>query len=135
MCATEPGGMLVFVPPRCLIVDDNLRFLEAARALLERDGVDVVGIASSPDAALSQVAALRPEIVLVDIDLGGESGFELARSLAGVDGSRVILVSTYSEADFAELIAASPAIGFIPKSELSADAIRELAGLQVGEHR
>ena len=61
--------------------------------------------------------------------LGGESGFELARRLAARhrDGeSAVILISTYSAADFARPIAASPAMGFVPKQELSADAIRRI---------
>ena len=70
--------------------------------------------------------------MLVDIDLGGESGFDLASQLqrqAGVDSSRVILISAYAEEDYAELIAASPAIGFLSKTALSADAIRDqLAG-------
>ena len=116
------------MPLRCLIVDDNLRFLEAASALLEQEGLKVVGVATSSDTALAQAAALRPQVVLVDIDLGGESGFELARALDSLDDSNVILISTHSEADFAELIAGSTAVGFISKSELSATMVRELAG-------
>jgi DNA-binding NarL/FixJ family response regulator len=72
---------------------------------------------------------LSADVVLVDIALGAESGFELARRLLenGRDGSlKVILVSTYAEADFADLIAESPASGFLPKSELSAEAIRRV---------
>jgi DNA-binding NarL/FixJ family response regulator len=68
-------------------------------------------------------------VVLLDISLGKDSGFEVARSLvanAENGGSMVILISTHAEADFADLIAASPAIGFLPKSELSADAIRRM---------
>ena len=114
---------------RCLIVDDSSSFLEAAQALLEREGLSVAGVASSGAEALSRAAELRPDVVLVDISLGEESGFELARRLvanAGDGGSTVILISTHTEADFADLIAASPAIGFLPKSELSADAIRRM---------
>jgi DNA-binding NarL/FixJ family response regulator len=110
-------------------VDDNLRFLEAASRLLEREGLNVVGVATSSDAALAQVAALRPEVVLVDIDLGGESGFELTRALETIEKSTVILISTHSETDYADLIAASAAVGFISKSELSATTVRELARL------
>jgi hypothetical protein len=68
-------------------------------------------------------------VALVDIDLGDESGFDVARMLAGPDGaqlSRVVLISAYPEADFAELIAASPAVGFLAKSDLSATSIEEL---------
>lgn len=114
---------------RCLIVDDSSSFLEAAQALLEREGLSVAGVASSGAEALSRAAELRPDVVLVDISLGEESGFELARRLvanAEDGGSTVILISTHTEADFADLIAASPAIGFLPKSELSADAIRRM---------
>lgn len=114
---------------RCLIVDDNPGFLEAARGLLERQGLAVVAVASTSAAALQYANQLRPDVALVDIDLGAESGFELARRLhreAGSDRSRVILVSTHAEQDYAELIAASPAVGFLPKTALSADAIHEL---------
>jgi DNA-binding NarL/FixJ family response regulator len=72
---------------------------------------------------------LRPQVVLVDISLGGESGFDLARRLAGYrrgGGPAVILISTHAEADFADLIAESPAAGFVPKPELSAQAIRRI---------
>jgi DNA-binding NarL/FixJ family response regulator len=113
-----------------LIVDDNLLFLDAARGLLEREGMRVVGVASTSAEALRHMEELRPEVVLVDITLGAESGLELARRLAERDrGGAVamILISTHSEADFADLIAESPAAGFLPKSELSADAIRRIA--------
>jgi DNA-binding NarL/FixJ family response regulator len=114
---------------RCLIVDDSSSFLEAAQALLEREGLSVAGVASSGAEALRRAAELRPDVVLLDISLGKDSGFEVARSLvanAENGGSMVILISTHAEADFADLIAASPAIGFLPKSELSADAIRRM---------
>jgi DNA-binding NarL/FixJ family response regulator len=109
---------------RCLIVDDNQRFLVAARELLERDGMNVVGIASTTGEAIERGAQLRPDVTLVDIDLGAESGFDTARRLAETGpASRVILTSTYAERDFADLIEASPAIGFVSKSELSVQAI------------
>jgi DNA-binding NarL/FixJ family response regulator len=114
---------------RCLIVDDSSSFLEAAQALLEREGLSVAGVASSGAEALSRAAELRPDVVLVDISLGKESGFEVASRLVENSedgGSTVILISTHAEADFADLIATSPAIGFLPKSELSADAIRRM---------
>ncbi len=122
--AWDPVAML-----RCLIVDDSPRFLDAARALLERQGVTVVGVASSSDEALARAGELRPDVTLVDIDLGGESGLELARRLHGQAGqvpAPVILISTHAEQDYAELIAASPAIGFLAKTALSAEAIHQL---------
>jgi DNA-binding NarL/FixJ family response regulator len=116
---------------RCLIVDDSPHFLDAARGLLEREGVTVVGVASTGAEALRSVGTLRPDVTLLDIDLGGESGFDVAVRLhrdAGLPPSRVILVSTHSGQDYADLIAASPVVGFLSKSALSADAIRGLLG-------
>jgi DNA-binding NarL/FixJ family response regulator len=114
---------------RCLIVDDSTRFLEAARRLLERHGIEVAGVATTVTEALDQVDQIRPDVTLVDIDLGGESGFELVRRLQQVVGpppSSVILISTHAEDDFADLVAASAAIGFLSKADLSADAIHDL---------
>src|SRR5205814_5959928 len=70
---------------RCLLVDDNGAFVETARLLLAREGVVVAGTASSIAEALRQVSRLRPDVVLVDIALGDENGFDLARHLAGSD--------------------------------------------------
>ena len=112
-----------------LIVDDNLLFLEAARDRLEQGGLRVVGVAASSAEALQRAEELRPEVVLVDVMLGTESGFELARRLAARHrdgGPAVILISTYAAADFAGPLAESPAAGFVPKQELSAAAIRRI---------
>jgi DNA-binding NarL/FixJ family response regulator len=110
---------------RILIVDDNPGFLTAARYLLERDGQDVVATATTAAEALLAVHQHRPNVALVDVMLGSESGLELARLLG--DGSvSVILISTHDEADLFDLIAESPAAGFVAKGELSADAIRRL---------
>src|SRR5262245_24468396 len=111
----------------CLIVDDNSLFLEGASALLEREGLKVVGVASDSAGALQLVTELRPDVVLVDIDLGDEDGFELTRRLHEIapPSSKVILVSTHAEEDLEQLIAASPAVGFVPKARLSAQAIRD----------
>jgi CheY-like chemotaxis protein len=114
---------------RCLIVDDNRPFLDAARALLEEEGVTVAGIASTSAEALQQAETLQPDVVLLDIGLGEESGFDIAELLTADSrggGSTVILISTHAEADFADLIDESPAAGFLPKSELSAGAISRL---------
>jgi DNA-binding NarL/FixJ family response regulator len=115
-------------PMRYLLVDDNARFLAAARELLEREGIDVVGTASSIDDATRLAGTLRPDVCLVDIDLGEESGFELARRLAErADHSpRVVLISAYPARDFIDMIADSPAIGFLPKPEISASRLRAM---------
>jgi DNA-binding NarL/FixJ family response regulator len=114
---------------RCVIVDDSRAVLRAASELLERQGVAVVGVASNCEQAIRLMEGVEPDVVLIDIDLGAESGFDLARRLAGTSdgrGSPSILTSTHDGGDFATLIAASPAIGFLPKSELSAEAIQWL---------
>jgi two-component system, NarL family, nitrate/nitrite response regulator NarL len=112
-----------------LIVDDNQPFLDVACALLERGGLQVAGVAATVGEALSQNEQLRPDVVLIDIVLADESGFELARRLAQSDRSSrpaTILTSTHSEEDFADLIAQSPVNGFLRKSELSAASIRRV---------
>jgi CheY-like chemotaxis protein len=110
-----------------LIVDDNKSFLEAASILLEREGLSIAGVASTGADALRQVEALNPDVVLVDIFLGEESGLDLTKRLIQdgvVHEAPVILISTHSQADLEDLITASPAAGFLPKAELSASAIR-----------
>jgi DNA-binding NarL/FixJ family response regulator len=122
---------------RCLIVDDNAQFLEAATRVLQRDGVMVAGVASSIEEALAMAGELRPDVYLVDIGLGAESGFDLADRLAAdpaLRPARVILTSTCAEADFTDLIAASPAIGFLAKSALSGRALQEALAVD-GERR
>lgn len=110
---------------RCVIVDDDASFLEAARILLESDGVTVAGTASSGADALRRVDTLHPDVVLIDIRLGGESGFDAARRLAADGhGAELIMISTHAEADYADLLAESPVAGFLPKAELSGTAIR-----------
>jgi DNA-binding NarL/FixJ family response regulator len=106
----------------------SAHFLEAASALLERQGIAVVGVATTGAEALRRAEELNPDVTLLDIDLGGESGFDLARRLAQGTRARsaVILISTYAQRDFAGLVAASPAIGFLSKSDLSAAAVRAL---------
>ena len=113
---------------RCLIVDDNSLFLDAATELLDREGVDVVATASTSADAIRLVGELRPDVALVDIDLGQEDGFELARRLSNGQpaSAKVILVSTHSGEELGDLIAASPALGFIPKTRLSAQTIHDL---------
>jgi DNA-binding NarL/FixJ family response regulator len=109
---------------RCLIVDDSAVFVDAARGLLENQGVTVVGAASTSAEALRLVEELRPDVTLVDINLGADNGFELTEKIhRDTRPSPVILISTHAEQDFADMIAASPALGFLCKSALSSGAI------------
>lgn len=123
-----PGGERT----RCVIVDDNHDFLDAAARLLEHQGINVVAVATSSVEGLQCVKDLRPDVTLIDIDLGEESGFDLVEKLQrNVFGAQTptILISTHAEEDFAELVSASPALAFIPKAALSGAAIREALGL------
>jgi DNA-binding NarL/FixJ family response regulator len=112
---------------RCLLVDDNRIFLETARGILDRQGMTVAGTASSSAEALRRASALRPDVAVVDIGLGDENGFDLARHLAG-KGIAVVMTSASAAADYADLLAQSSAAGFLPKTELSAAGIRQLIG-------
>jgi DNA-binding NarL/FixJ family response regulator len=111
----------------CLIVDDSPQFLEAARQLLEDDGVSVVGVAATADDALATTLELRPDVALVDIDLGAESGFDVAGRLAALTdgGPPVILISAESATELAELVAGAGR-GFISKTDLSVEEIQRL---------
>jgi DNA-binding NarL/FixJ family response regulator len=114
---------------RCVIVDDSPGVFRAASELLECQGIAVVGVAATGDEAVALMERLVPDVILVDIVLGAESGFDLVRRLVQSDdtaGCRTILISTHDRADFATLVAASPAIGFLPKSDLSSTAIHQL---------
>ena len=114
---------------RCLIVDDNVGFLRSARLLLEREGMRIVAVTSTGEDALRHTEERRPDVVLVDVDLGGENGFEVVRWLharLGLSTPHLILISIHAADDLADLVAASPAAGFISKSQLSACAIEEL---------
>lgn len=118
---------------RCLIVDDNVDFLQAARDLLERDGLEVVAVATTGDEAMACAAEVRPHMILVDLYLANESGFDLAQRLSDAAGpapSPIVLISTYAERDLEELVTASPAVGFLSKGELSGTAIRSALGLE-----
>jgi DNA-binding NarL/FixJ family response regulator len=115
-------------PLRALLIDDNNHFIQTIRVHLERDGINVVGVATTSAEALRQTGKLNPNVALIDIMLGAEFGFDLAHTLtqAVPKPPRMIMMSTYAATDFTEMIDASPAIGFLPKSRLSASAIRDL---------
>lgn len=127
LCEPDPMAL------RVLLVDDNRDFIGAAARLLEAEGLNIVGTARSTAEALALNASLKPDVALVDIKLGRESGIDLARSLGDpADGGqpRVLLISTHAEEDFRDLIDAGPAVGFVAKSALSADAILAALGDQ-----
>jgi chemotaxis response regulator CheB len=108
---------------RCVIVDDSERFRASARRLLTIQGVSVVADAADSRTALRAVEEQQPDVVLVDVCLGAESGFDLA---AQIDSSPVIMISSLGLEDISDLLTRSEAIGYLPKDELSACAITRL---------
>jgi two-component system response regulator EvgA len=113
-----------------LIVDDDARFRRFARQLLEGEGFAVVGEAADGASALSEVAALRPRVVLLDLQLPDISGLQVARRITSGGGERpaVVLTSTRDGAAFASLMSESGVRGFVGKMELSGAALRRLVG-------
>jgi DNA-binding NarL/FixJ family response regulator len=112
-----------------LIVDDHPSFRASAKRMLQADGYDVVGEAADGSSAIDAVRELRPEVVLLDIRLPDVDGFEVAERLAGGGTApAVVLTSSHDRSDFSYEIARCPARGFVPKSELSAEAITSLIG-------
>jgi DNA-binding NarL/FixJ family response regulator len=114
--------------PRLLIVDDHPSFRAFARTLFSGDEFDVAGEAGDGESALDAVEDLHPDVVLLDVNLPGIDGFEVARQLAQrADAPTVVLTSSREASDYGSLLVESPARGFIPKGELSADALAALA--------
>ena len=114
---------------RCLIVDDNANFLAAARGLLEDQGLDVIGTAGSGDIALQRIAQQPLDLALIDIDLGNESGIDVAHRILDTTSGlapKIILISARDESEYGDLIETSPAVGFLAKRDLTAAAIRSL---------
>ena len=107
-----------------LIVDDHEGFRRIARAMLEAEGFVVVGEAVDGEEALRAAAELAPTLVLLDVQLPGIDGFEVASTLtAGGEGPDVVLVSSRDGSDFGPLVAQSGARGFVPKDELSGERL------------
>jgi DNA-binding NarL/FixJ family response regulator len=117
----------VEVRPSVLIVDDHAGFRESASALLEAEGFDVVGEAADGETAVAEAERLRPEIVLVDIQLPGLDGFGVAERLAGnADAPVVILISSRDAGAYGSRVDDAPVRGFLAKRSLSGAALAEL---------
>jgi len=138
MRVPTPSVILSRVRPRYLIVDDSPAFLAAAQNLLEHQGLAVVGVAANAGECLRSVDQLAPDVILVDVDLGNESGFDLARRLArrGIR-AELIFISMHAADDYVDLIASSGAAGFVAKSDLSRATIERalIEAPEAGRHR
>jgi len=115
------------MPRRVLIIDDNPDFRTAARQLLERHGFVVVAEAETGISGIEQAKEHRADLVLLDVQLPDVDGFVVAERLSRLDVRvDVILTSSLDGTDFGALVADSPALGFVPKAELSGSAIEAL---------
>ena len=115
------------VRPTLLIVDDHDGFRESARALLEAEGFAVVGDAANGASAIAEAARLRPDVVLLDVQLPDVDGFTVAGRLAvGPDPPRVVLISSRDAAAYGPAVDAAPVCGFLAKRELSGASLAAL---------
>ena len=115
--------------PTVLIVDDHAEFRRSARALLEAEGFAVIAEAADGDEAIAAVERVRPQIVLLDVQLPGADGFTVAECLAARrDPPVVVLISSREAAAYGPRLHAAAAHGFIPKRELSGSALAALVG-------
>jgi DNA-binding NarL/FixJ family response regulator len=117
----------VLVALRVLIVDDHPTFRATARALLEAEGLEVVGEAADGAGAIELAHSLAPELVLLDVQLPDRDGFSVCAELTGNGGGPVVvLTSSRDRGDYGALVDRSGARGFVPKAELSGAALTEL---------
>lgn len=112
-----------------LIVDDHGAFRTQARALLEEEGYSVVGEAGDGASALAAALALRPELILLDVQLPDSNGFEVAARLAEqAPEIEVVLTSGRDLGDYRSRLVYSTALGFIAKADLSGESLSALLG-------
>jgi DNA-binding NarL/FixJ family response regulator len=111
-----------------LIVDDHPGFRAAARRLLELEGYEVVGEAEDGMSAIAAARHLRPDFILLDVQLPDVDGFEVAERLCGEDPAapQIVLTSSRDRSDYGPCLATTPARGFVPKAELSAAGIADI---------
>lgn len=110
-----------------LIVDDHETFRSFARALLESEGFEVIAEAENGTSGIEAVESLNPDLVVLDVQLPDLSGFEvLAKLRADGDATPVVLTSSRDASSYGDQVGSSGAVGFIPKAELSGQAIRAL---------
>ena len=110
-----------------LVVDDHPGFRACARRLLEREGYDVIGEAGDGASAVDCARELRPQLALVDVYLPDIDGFEVATRIAGLEEApAIVLISSRDRSELDPLVPGSAARGFVPKDELSREAIEEL---------
>jgi DNA-binding NarL/FixJ family response regulator len=126
MAVTSANGTLAVMSMSVLIVDDHTPFRTFAHSLLEAEGIEVAGEAADGAAALAAADTLHPDVVLLDINLPTFDGFEVARRLADSGGPKVVLTSSRPASDYGAKLDEAPVAGFLPKQELSGQALLRL---------
>lgn len=115
------------MPKTVLIVDDHATFRRLAKAVLEAEGFVVIGEAGTGAEGLDAARRIGPDVVLLDVQLPDGSGFDVCSALRRDERApEIVLVSSRDASDFGQLIASSGASGFVPKGELSGDAVASL---------
>jgi DNA-binding NarL/FixJ family response regulator len=114
------------MPRTALIVDDHPSFRASARDVLEADGFEVIGEAADGSSALALLRSLRPDVVLLDVQLPDMTGFDICEECGDLDGTAIVLVSSRDACDYDGLIQTSGARGFIAKADLSGEAVSAL---------
>jgi DNA-binding NarL/FixJ family response regulator len=110
-----------------VIVDDHPTFRSFARDLLASEGFEVIGEAGDGASAVEAATSLRPALVLLDVQLPDISGFEVVERLRENDvASAVVLTSSRDASNYGDQVDSCGAVGFIPKAELSGQAVRAL---------
>jgi DNA-binding NarL/FixJ family response regulator len=112
--------------PTVLIVDDHPSFRSSARAVLEADGYEVIGEAADGTSGIELLRQLRPDVVLLDVQLPDMTGFDICEECGDLDQTAIVLVSSRDAGDYDGLIESSGARGFIAKADLSGDAVASL---------
>lgn len=125
MESPQPGTV------RVLIVDDQLPFREASRMVVEMtDGFEVSGEAENGEHAIALVEELKPDLVLMDVQMPGIDGIETTRRITSVPNPPVVVVmSTHESGDYVEVALAAGAVGFVPKSQFGLDTLDEMWAL------
>jgi len=112
-----------------LIVDDHPSFRASARVVLESEGFSVVGEAADGASAITECCRLRPQVVLLDVQLPDTDGFDVCQQITSyAEHPTVIMTSSRDGSDFGPLVFTSGACGFVPKAELSGERVQELLG-------
>jgi DNA-binding NarL/FixJ family response regulator len=112
--------------PTVLIVDDHPSFRASARDVLEADGFEVIGEAADGTSALAMLRTLRPDVVLLDVQLPDMTGFDICEECGDLDETAIVLVSSRDADDYHGLIEESGARGFIAKADLTGEAVTAL---------